>query len=191
MLPCFALFPTDLQGKEGLLAVYSQSESSNFFRSIISKLIRQNMQAMQLNAAYTLFRFQFIICQILTRRARWRLEWTKPKHSLPISVEIVGSIKAPQSNLVRDTGSDSGVGSAGVRVAKSPVKRGKKRLRNDILLTWRLHSLNTWSSQRTIFPSISANGIVGSPTNKNKGSAFSITSSPSLWPKTCITVTAP
>ena len=70
MLPCFALFPTDLQGKEGLLAVYSQSESSNFFRSIISKLIRQNTQAMQLNAAYMLFRFQFIICQILTRRAR-------------------------------------------------------------------------------------------------------------------------
>ena len=44
---------------------------------------------------------------------------------------------------------------------------------------------NTWSSHRIILPKINMTGIVGRPTRSTRGSACSITLSPSLCPATC------
>lgn len=61
---------------------------------------------------------------------------------------------------------------------------GKRRLRSGTLLELRLKNARTLSSQRTILPRINIMGIVGNPTRRTNGSAFSITDKPSLWPTT-------
>jgi len=61
---------------------------------------------------------------------------------------------------------------------------GNRRLRSGTLLELRLKNARTLSSQRTILPRINIMGIVGNPTRRTNGSAFSITDKPSLWPTT-------
>lgn len=68
---------------------------------------------------------------------------------------------------------------------------GKKCLKIGTLYACRLKRLSAWSSHLSIFPKTNIIGMVGKPTNNTKGSACSIIAKPSLWPTTCITVTAP
>ncbi len=58
----------------------------------------------------------FSFTEWLTSNVLWKFEVTFPNISLPTIVAIVGMMRAPQSTLVAETGSDRGVVSAGVRV---------------------------------------------------------------------------
>lgn len=107
-------------------------------------------------------------------------------------VAIVGKMRPPQMVRVNETGSELDVYvNAGVRGRCWLLTFGNMTLINGNFVECLSQNLSKASSHRINRPSISMTGIAGKPINMINGSAFSITLRPSLWPSTCMIVTAP